>query len=306
MTAGSVHRLAVVGYASLDSTVRSPRFQGLDATSIVGPKLADGNAGGIVHITSAIHLAGAEADAVSWVGADENGDRWRAALRSHGASDAGVAVSGSRTPTSTLIHFEAGGTICLFDPGDCHGSELTAAQAAILVAADWCLLTVAPRHIVEQVLDILPDTTRLAWAVKSDASAFPPELVERLLRRSALVSFSSGEAPFLSDGGARPEARVRPGTLLVETRGARGVDYAVVGDPALAGSVEVVPVAAADATGAGDTFIGTLTALLAAERPAGALTAQQLHQHLVASTEASAAMLERRHRTPLSITKETP
>lgn len=306
MTAADGIRIAVVGYASLDSTVRSPRFEGLDATSIVGPKLADGNAGGIVHITSAVHLAGAEADAVSWVGCDENGARWRAALRAHGASDTGVAASGSRTPTSTLIHFEAGGTICLFDPGDCHGNDLTAEQTTLIRNADWCLLTVAPRHVVEQVLDTLPNTARLAWAVKSDASAFPPGLVERILGRAELVSFSSGEIPFLSRDGVRPEARVRPGTLLVETRGARGVDYAVAGDAATAGSVEVVPVPAADATGAGDTFIGTLTARLAGDEPTVRLTPQRLHHHLVAASDASAAMLERRHRTPLSISKETP
>lgn len=305
MTATEPNRIAVIGYASLDSTVRSPRFQGLDATSIVGPKLADGDAGGIVHITRAVRRAGAEAVAISWVGSDANGARWRAELRTDGASDIGVAASGTRTPTSTLVHFEAGGTICLFDPGDCHANDLTAEQTALIRNADWCLLTVAPRHIVEQVLDAVPATARLAWAVKSDASAFPPRLVERLLGRAELVSFSSGEIPFLGMDGVRPESRVRPGTLIVETRGARGVDYAVAGEPALAGSVEVVPVAAADATGAGDTFIGTLTARLARDAPATRLSPENLHHHLVASSDASAAMLERRHRTPLSISKET-
>ncbi|MEN1975994.1 carbohydrate kinase family protein [Cellulomonas olei] len=258
--------VAVLGYASLDHAMQLAAFHGPDATSVVTGRLSDEwpRPGGIAHHVRALRAAGAdEVLPVSWVGPDAGGDAWTAALVAAGAATAGVRVCGTRTPSSYLMYAGDGGAVCVFDPADCHGDAgaLTPAQQDAVRSAGWCLLAVAPQQATRDALALLPDGARLVWAVKHDAQAYPPDLVEALLARADVVSLSAGERPFLDRPGRTLEERVRPGTLVVETRGAAGVHARLGGE---ADDVPVTPVTAVDTTGAGDTFVGTLVAGLLA------------------------------------------
>jgi ribokinase len=283
-----VTRVVVVGYASLDHALQLGEFHGPDATSLVTGRLSAEwpRAGGVAHHVRALRAARPDVTvrAVSWVGPDDGGAGWRRAVRATGADDAGVHVTGTRTPSAYLMYVADGGTVCVFDPADCHpqGGGLTAEQRAVVAGADWCLLAVAPQRATHEVLDALPATARLVWAVKHDDDAYPPDLVELLLARAEVVSLSAGERAFLSpsgtgtagpdpDGPAGPAdltglaERAGAGTLLVETRGAAGV-HARLGTGTR--EVAVTPVHAVDTTGAGDTFVAALTAgLLDLPRP---------------------------------------
>lgn len=291
-------QLAVIGYASLDSSTSVERFLGVDATSIVrGPLVSDvARIGGIAHVTAAAAAQpGVQVSAVSWVGDDAAGRRWREAVCAPAADGSrvdgtGIAVAGRRSPAATLVHVDTGGTICFFDPGDCHTDGLTPAQLGAVAACDWVLLTVAPSDCTTLVLDALPGHASLAWAVKVDEDAYPPGLVERLLARADLVSFSRGERPFLEAGGSGPEQRARPGALVVETRGADGVGWTLAPgrQPGASGSLAVDRVPTEDPTGAGDTFVGTLVALLC--RAAGARPIGELPSDVVAAGVAQAAL----------------
>jgi len=264
-----VTRVVVVGYASLDHAMQLGTFHGPDATSIVTGRLSEEwpRPGGIAHHVRALHASGAPADVqpVSWVGPDAGGAGWTRALTEAGAGTTGVRVDGTRTPSSYLMYTGDGGAVCVFDPADCHAGALTAAQRDVVATADWCVLAVAPQRATRDVLALLPPAARVVWAVKHDAEAYPPDLVDELLRRADVVSLSAGERAFLDLPGRPVHARVRPGALVVETRGAAGV-HARLGDAVH--DVAVRPVAAVDTTGAGDTFVATLVAgLLDAPAP---------------------------------------
>lgn len=259
--------LGIIGYASLDYSTSTPVFRGIDATSILQRGIVSEapGIGGIAHIARAAAATGARTDAVSWVGPDAQGTQWTAALAASGSGVAGVAVLGTRSPSATLIEVGTGGTICLFDPADCHPNHFTPAQREVLASSSCVVLTVSPRALTAEVLDTLPDDATLIWAVKHDDDAYTPVLLRRLLERADVVSFSSGERAYVSLDGADPERLGKPGALVVETRGPRGVAWSFASSegPIRAGSIPVEPVDVDDTTGAGDTFIGTLAGLAA-------------------------------------------
>lgn len=304
--------VTIVGYACLDSAVEIGQFNGVEATSILrGPIVADTpGIGGVAHLARAAVRAGASVRVVTWLGDDAPGARWRERVAAEGVDVAGVATLGSRSPAATLLYLSSGGTICLFDPGDCHGESLDERQLAAVIGSDAVILTVADRSHTEALLDNLPATTLLAWAVKNDADAYPPTLVQRVLDRADIVSYSRGERPFLTASGGEtalgvaPERRVRPGTLLVETRGAQGAQWWVAGeDPAsdLTGSVSVDPMVGVDTTGAGDTLIASLVTRhvyavgnSAIEPTPVALSHEIAHDLVLSATRDVASMLRSR------------
>lgn len=290
--------VAVVGYASLDSAVSSPAFGGLDATThLRGPAVRERpGAGGVAHLLRALSRAGVASRAVSWVARDRLGTIWLDDLRAHGVDVSGVAVTGGRSPSATLVEFDDGPVVCLFDRGDCHG-PLDDTQLAELASSSWCVLTVAPRDVVSVLLERLPADVRLAWVVKHDRDAFSTDLVERLLARADLVSYSARERDFAGAGG-EPALRTRPGTLLLETAGAKGAGYTVVGtDGARTGFVEAEPVEAADTTGAGDTFISSVLARLRSRAPFDELADDEVRRVLREAAHDVATLLRSRAET---------
>jgi sugar/nucleoside kinase (ribokinase family) len=293
--------LAIVGYASLDYTTSTPVFRGIDATSILqrGIVSTQPGIGGIAHIVLAAAQTGVATEAVSWVGSDAQGGIWAQALEAAGCGTSGVAQSGSRSPSATMIEVGTGGTICLFDPADCHPEQLTDAQRAVVANSSSLALTVSPRHLSEQILDVLPDDATLLWAVKHDANAYSSELLRRVLGRADVVSFSSGERSYVSLDGIAPELLVKPGTLVVETMGSRGVawSFGSVDGPVRAGSIPVDPVEADDTTGAGDTFIGTLAGLAAQSGPLFERSDDDVAAIITSASSAAAELLRSRSRS---------
>lgn len=290
--------VAVIGYASLDFSTSVRDFRGVDATSILqrGIMSAEPDAGGIAHIVRAAARAGAPTTAVSWVGDDRFGALWAEAIATAGSSDAGVSVLGDRSPNSTLIHIGTGGTICLFDPGACTPERLSEAQRAVLRDSAWVVLTVAPRAVVAEVLDLLPDDTGLIWAVKHDDAAYTPESIERILARADVVSFSAAERAYVSAPGLSPEQRVRPGALVVETRGPAGVAWSFGSalGPDRADSMPVEPIEAENTTGAGDTFVGALAAGFAAGGGRAARSDADVRALVATASAAAGALLRSR------------
>ncbi len=308
--AGSPPTVAIAGYCSLDYATSTKSFRGIDATSILERGIAScaPGIGGIAHIARATAVAGATAEAISWVGADGQGDTWTAGLAAADVGTRGVSHKGTRSPSATMIEVGTGGTICLFDPADCHPAALTGAQREVVGSSDCVVLTVAPRHLAAEILDLVPDAATLVWAVKHDDDAYTPELITRLLGRADVVSFSAGERDYVTQDGVSPEAAVRPGALVVETRGAGGVAWAwgSTDGPASPGVLAVDPVRADDTTGAGDTFVGTLAALIA--RAGGLDPRGDIAALITSATRAAGDLLRARStadRTPVATsTKE--
>lgn len=297
MVSDTAPGLAVVGYASLDTTVTSPLFRGVDATTIVrGPMASsDPDIGGIAHLATAAATTGVAVEAVSWTAGDLPGAWWRQHLDDAGIATSGVVIAGSHSPAATMLHLDDGTTLCFFAPGDCYPDGLTERQRAAVRSRGAVLLTVCPQSATEALLDLLPGDVLLAWAVKHDDDAYTPELRERLLARADIISFSSGERGYLTAGMASPEQRARAGALVVETRGSQGARWCIAGG-GRRGEVPAEPVRVADTTGAGDTFVGTLVGSLLGHGDVipGQLDEADLDALVARATYAAGALLRSR------------
>lgn len=262
--------VAVVGYASLDRAMALSAPPGPSGTALVRRRLSRPwpAPGGLAHLSIAMAEAGVRTEAISWVGHDADGERYRAELRRRGVGVDGIVAGGTRSPSTYLFYGPDGSTTCVYDPGDHEPGGLTPRQRRALGASAWVCLMVSPRAAVLDVLDVLdaaPERARLAWTVKADPDAFPPEVVRRILARASVVTFNTAERDFVARAVApRPLTEAAPDAVLVETGGAGASVRFRAGRGAgpVAGTRRVVPVDVADTTGAGDVLCGGLVAHL--------------------------------------------
>jgi ribokinase len=281
-------KVAVVGYASLDYVVRLDTAPRPDRTSTILSRAADWPrlGGAPAYVAAALVSGGvSDATAVSWVGDDREGERYRMSLAERGVSMSGVAVRPGRTPICILAYEPDGGCHCLYDPGLHGAAELDDGQRALIAAAEAVCITVGPARATREALALAQANAQFAWVVKADSRAVPRDLAEVLATRADIIIFSRGEAAFIEDALERAnKATRRP--VVIETRGASEVAIKQNGGVRV---VPVEPVETDDPTGAGDTFAGGfLAARLAGADPATAL---------MAGVAAARAMLADRRRS---------
>ncbi len=272
-------RIAVTGYAGLDHVLQLEASPRPNETVIAG-RAGSGwrRLGGCpAYIALALVRAGHhDVIPVTWVGDDEDGDRFAAALREAGVSTQGVvATVGEKTPVCILAYDPAGACYCIYDPVASRNAVLTPHQRDIVASADWVCVSVGPAGATRAVLQALSPGQKLLWAVKADGDAFPTDVRAALAARADVIVHSRSERSFIAEALAGPE---RAGRVMVETRGADGVVLS------FGGRRETVParqIAAPDPTGAGDTLIGGLLAALAAtpDDPVAAVRAGQDAAH---------------------------
>lgn len=268
--------VAITGYASVDHVIGLEAAPRPNETVLISrapsgwPRLG----GSPSYVAMALVRAGVrQAMPVTWIAGDEDGARFLAGLESVQVPVDGIARSlPGRTPICILAYDPAGACYVLYDPAASRAATLTDSQRRIVEGADWLCVTVGPSTASRAALSLIKPHQRLAWAVKADGDAFPPDLRAALAARADLVVHSRSERPFVADALAGNPGR--PGRIVVETRGEQGAQVS-----AGAGS-ELVParhLAAPDPTGAGDTFVGgLLAALIAAPGDAvGAVRAAQ-------------------------------
>lgn len=257
-------RITVSGYASLDYPMLVEGLPVPDRTSTVLRRLGSvwPSPGGAAYVARAARRAWSDVALATWLGWDTGGDAYVDHLRQAAIDTRAVERTGPRSPSSYLFYDHQGHAACCFDPGT-PSYELTPAQHQVLRTSDWWALAVGPPSVSETVLAALPDDRRLAWIIKADASAFPPQLATRLLRRADLITLSIGERSFLAAQAGRddPLALARPDALVIETAGAQGVWFR---GPESEGHVPVDSLSSTDTTGAGDTLAGTAVGALAA------------------------------------------
>jgi ribokinase len=287
--------VAITGYASLDYVLRLEDAPRRDATVIAArggewPRLG----GSPCYVAMALVRAGvARAVPVTWVADDAAGRAFVAALAAARIPTEGVARSlPGRTPVCLLAYPPDGACFCLYDPGAGRGVGFDAHQRSILDQAGWVCLTVGPAAATREVLARLAAGQRLCWAVKADGDAFPAAMRQAIAARADLIVFGRAERPFVA--AALESVAPRSGRILVETRGAEGVQVTLDGR---ATAVAATGIVAADPTGAGDTFVGGMLASLIA-RPGDAMAAvragqEAAHAMLLARTEEMPEMPER-------------
>jgi len=275
--AGGV-RLAVVGSANLDLTVRVPRLP-LPGETVIGGDLVRGLGGKGANQAVAAARLGAEVTLVAAVGDDADGEGICERLGAAGLDLTGVRRLDGVPSGVALIQVRGDGeNTVTVSAGANARLELTPESARAVGGAHAVLLQLeAP---VGAALAAARTATGLvvlnAAPLPSPGSAAAGELGGLLAEVDVLV-VNEGEATgLLPPGGtaadgpdgdrwvavARALRDLGPSTVVVTL----GADGAVAVDDAGAHRVEAFEVAAVDAVGAGDAFCAELAVSLAAGR----------------------------------------
>jgi len=280
-------RVVVSGYTSVDTRLVTSALPRPGETALLeGEVLPPPRWGGCApNIALWLERLGVHAALVAWLGDDEEGRLYRSLLEEAGVDLSALEVGAGPSARAWLVYDGAGEAICFFHPAG-SGSQGGETAAPFAQQAEWLAVTVGPAQLTSSLLETFAGTA-LAWNVKADRQAFPPELVARLAA-AAIVSFNRSESVFLGDAlalgrPATPDDLLDRGAGLVAlTRGREGVLLAW-SDERVEMAQEALPVS--DATGAGDAFFAGLLAGLvdgAAPAEAGRVGMETASRHLQA------------------------
>lgn len=255
-------RCVVIGYASEDRKVSTEVFQGLGRTTTIrSDRKPVIEPGAVYFFARALSRRQVPTTVVSWLGNDEIGERYNASLRELGVVDTAVSCSGTRSPTTHLFYDRDGEVASFYDPGDVV-TTATDVQRRDVECARAVIVGVAPSQAVLELLGHVPNEAWLTWAVKADPAAVNPALAQALSARADAICLSESEREFLTiECGVDLDALSRRGTVIVTTMGSNGALCAVGGEEVSVPTRERIDIR--DPTGAGDTFAGGLTAVLA-------------------------------------------
>jgi sugar/nucleoside kinase (ribokinase family) len=214
---------------------------------------------------------------VAWLGDDEEGQAYRELLETAEIDLRRLELGAGPTPRSWLVSDAAGTSACYFHPSG-SDSQRFADDPELRAATDWLALTVGPEGLTQSLLSAFADDldarrVRLAWNVKADRRAFPPDLLSALASAD-LVCLNEAETVFVGEslGLGRPvraeDLLTHGASVVAITRGRRG---ALVAWQDGSDEVEVDEIGGREPTGAGDAFFaGILAALRAGAQPADA------------------------------------
>lgn len=282
--------VVVAGYASLDRTYRTSRVAAAAQTGLIAdtadPPLRDGGCG--PNAARTLARLGVRVGLVTWLGDDGEGLAYRARLLAEGVDPAGIEVGSGETPRSLLLYDPAGEAACYFHPSAAATQRVGPELAAQVTDARWLAITVGPSAVTRDLLDSRGQGRPLAWSVKADVDAFPPDLCAQLAR-AELVCLNAAELTFVATQlGADPERGVdalrEHGAGWVAITGGRAGWRIVSEAGETTGAIE--PAEVPDPTGAGDAFFaGLLAARLRGLPPeqAGAYAAAVARQTLLAT-----------------------
>jgi ribokinase len=241
--------IVVVGYASVDRTLRLDRLPSDGVTARVLSEVGDVGLrpGGIGHAVLALAATVEDVVPVCAVGDDTVGRAFTEALAAAGCKVDGIAALAGRSPTADVLYDPDGATACLFDPG-VDWVNLTPRQRELVAAADAVVVMVGPAPVVRATLADSRHDASVAWIVKNDPAALLPAVVDALRRRADIIFHNAAESPVVEGMPAESKAIVvctdGPRPVIVTTNGERRT-YPIAPD-----------VTVRNPTGAGDAFAG--------------------------------------------------
>jgi nucleoside kinase len=273
------NRLAVLtaGYASLDRVFRVSHLPASGATAIIeagDDRLYRG--GCAFNIAAGLNRLKLKTGVLGWLGDDEAGQAYRAFLEETGIDVTGLGRVAGPGPRSFIYYDPSGSSQCYFQPGPAGAKSEMDRQLEQVRRAGWLVLTVAYPW---QTALLLEEAIRLqvpvVWSVKADKTAYPPDLVDRLVRNCRILFLNRDELDFIKENSpfGSPESLVEAGVeLVVLTLGAAGSRVYAGGTPL---EVPARPVSKVqDPTGSGDAYIaGFMAAYITTKSPAGAALA---------------------------------
>jgi ribokinase len=233
----------VVGHTAIDHILRVPRFPDRNGSTFVsGHQVFFG--GGAANIAAGIARLGAPATLVSAVGGEFAGgdyDRW---LKGLGVVTQFFVVPGKRTPTAFVFTDDGGDQITYFEWG---ASETFASREA--PALDLVHLATADPDFNARVAE---RSRSVSFDPGQDIIWYTAEQIRRILTRIRILFANRHEMEHLSRIlGVGKEAILAQVPVVVVTMDAEGSVLHVDGREH---RIPVVPVEAADPTGAGDAY----------------------------------------------------
>jgi ribokinase len=262
--------VAVCGYMSIDTRLVTSALPRPGETAILdGDVLPPTRWGGCApNVALWLRRLGVDTALVAWIGDDEDGRAYRAHLADAGVDLRFLEVGSGASPRAWVVSEQTGTSLCFFHPSGAGAQRLDGIDE-LRADTEWLAVTVGPAQLTRSALDALEqelhaEQVRLAWDVKADREAFPPELVRRLAGAD-LVCLNEAEALFVGDAlelgrAAETDDLLALGAAVVAiTRGRRG---ALIGWRD--GSEELPPeeIAVREPTGAGDAFFAGMLAAL--------------------------------------------
>jgi sugar/nucleoside kinase (ribokinase family) len=191
----------VSGYASIDTVYQASAPPRAGATSLLrGPVASSSRCGGCgPGAAIALARAGCRVGLITWLGDDPHGQTCLQTWADTGIEATGVVVApGQASPRSLLFYDPDGGATCYYHPSGSAALRLTAAGRDGLANAGALVVTVGPATLTEELLAARRPDQPLAWNVKADAKAFPPDLRRRLAREANLICLNRDELGFVA------------------------------------------------------------------------------------------------------------
>ena len=270
--------LTVFGSLNIDISVTVPRLPAPGATVLGGAAAFAPGGKGANQAVAAARLgadSGIRVRMVGCVGDDDFGRTMRATLNEEGIDDRAVrTVRGAPTGIAMITVDESGENIITVAPG--ANREPGPREIEAIGGESTKVLVISAEVPVAAIRAVL-DGPRRPLTVLNLAPAPPAAEAAGLLRARPdwLVVNESEAAAVLGRpvGGLAEAARAAADLVAagarnaVVTAGAAGAAYHG-DDRGSDGTVAAFPVRAVDSVGAGDTFVGALAVLLAAETPA--------------------------------------
>jgi ribokinase len=257
--------IAVVGSLNLDLVARVERLPEEGETLLARGYAEHAGGKGANQALAAARL-GARVAMVGRVGRDEAGARLRQGLARAGVDVGEVREVDAPTGRALIEVDDAGRNRIVVVPGANHAWSADGLPDGVLAAADLLLVQLevpsgvvaaavrrAAAHGARVVFNVAP-----AAPVAAEVLADVAVLVVNQSEAAHLLGAQEGEVTDDPTAAARRLAALGPADVVV-TLGAAGAAHA---GTAGAGRVEGTPVHAVDTTGAGDAFLGALTASL--------------------------------------------
>jgi len=252
------------GYAGIDIIARIRRPVEPGWTGIIEETAPEPSRGGCApNVAVGLARLGISTGVAMVVGDDPEGREYVRALQAEGVDTRHVhVVPGGRTPRTYLFVPPEGPTSLFFDPG--AAAQWTAAIEVDLHGVRLAVLTVGPPQYNRQfAAQAVAAGLPLAWQLKGDLSAYPPDLVREFVAGSRFIFMNRLEAAYAAAVFGVPAVadllRRGPEAIFI-TSGPQGSEILT------AGGSQVVPAAPAtvvDPTGAGDAYTaGVLAAML--------------------------------------------
>jgi sugar/nucleoside kinase (ribokinase family) len=276
--ANALPRLAVVaaGYPSLDSIYQVSHLPAPGRTGIILSRSDRRHWGGCAfNIAVGISRMGIQTGVIGTLGDDEEGRSYLQWLRENGVDSTAVTMQqGGSTPVSNLYYDHAGTSVCYYWPGASGQPGDAGPQSEVLGRADWLVLAVAPAELTLRLLDMAEQqsarpTLNIAWRVKADSHAHPPELIMRMLAASRLIFLNRDELRFIGEATGRStlEGILAVGPeMVVLTLGEQGSSITTRSGPIQVPAAPVRQVV--DTTGSGDAYVsGFLAAYIRGATP---------------------------------------